>query len=109
MVINENNSHINSFTKGMNSDTSLDQVSNEQYVFGENIRITTNNLIQALLDSNSTEGIVTPVENPVIYTEHIYDYNYTDDSWQLVGEGGLKKTLIVASSSPATYQDIKII
>ena len=108
MVINENNSHINSFTKGMNSDTSLDQVSNEQYVFGENIRITTNNLIQALLDSNSTEGIVTPVENPVVYTEHIYDYNYTDDLWQLVGEGGLKKTLIVASSSSATYQDIEI-
>ena len=34
MVINENNSWTNSFTKGMNSDTAYDQIQNTQYVFG---------------------------------------------------------------------------
>lgn len=58
----QNNAHINSFTKGMNSDTSLDMVSNEQYLFGKNIRITNNALLGAdSIDSNSKEGIVTPV------------------------------------------------
>lgn len=65
MVINENNSHLSSFVKGMNSDTSYDQVSNQQYVFGKNIRITKNNLLKGdINDTNYSsvhEGIVTPV------------------------------------------------
>lgn len=58
----QNNVHVNSFTKGMNTDTSLDMVNAEQYVFGQNIRITNNALLNALIDANSTEGIVTPVQ-----------------------------------------------
>lgn len=42
MVINENNAQINTFVKGMNTDTVYDQVDNQQYVYGENIRITKN-------------------------------------------------------------------
>lgn len=65
MVINENNSHLSSFVKGMNSDTSYDQVSNQQYVFGKNIRITKNNLLKGdINDTNYSsvhEGVVTPV------------------------------------------------
>lgn len=61
MATNQNNIHINSFSKGMNTDTSLDMVGNEQYVFGQNIRITANALLKGAIDSNSKEGIVTPV------------------------------------------------
>ena len=48
MVINENNSQINSFTKGMNSDSAYDQVENTQYTFGKNIRITKNYLLNQM-------------------------------------------------------------
>lgn len=63
MVINQNNSHINSFTKGMNSDQSYDQINETQYTYGKNIRITKNQLI-GVTDTNYSslhEGIVTPV------------------------------------------------
>ena len=63
MVINENNSYINSFTKGMNSDQAYDQLPNTNYTFGKNIRITKNQLIgdDAGDYSSVHEGIVTPV------------------------------------------------
>ncbi len=62
MVINENNSQINSFTKGMNSDTSFDQIENTQYIFGQNIRIAKNQPLGTSGDYSSVhEGIVTPV------------------------------------------------
>ena len=62
MVINENNSQISSFVKGMNSDSAYDQIENSQYVFGQNIRITKNQLIGGASDYSSLhEGIVTPV------------------------------------------------
>lgn len=61
------NIHINSFTKGMNSDTSYDMVGADQYLFGQNIRITNNTVIAQAVNANTTEGIVTPVPdgNPV--------------------------------------------
>lgn len=62
MATNQNNNiHINSFTKGMNTDTSYDMVSNEQYVFGKNIRITSNTLLGASVDAVKKEGIVVPI------------------------------------------------
>ena len=62
MVINENNSQISSFVKGMNSDSAYDQIENSQYVYGQNIRITKNQLIGGASDYSSLhEGIVTPV------------------------------------------------
>ena len=62
MVINDNNSQINSFTKGMNSDTAYDQIENTQYVFGQNIRITKNQLLGGDSDFSSVhEGIIAPV------------------------------------------------
>lgn len=62
MVINDNNSHINSFTKGMNSDGAFDQIANTQYIFGQNIRITKNQFLGGSNDYSSVhEGIVTPV------------------------------------------------
>lgn len=62
MVINENNTHINSFTKGMNSDIAYDQIQNSQYTFAKNIRITKNQSLGGASDySTLREGIVTPV------------------------------------------------
>ena len=62
MVINENNSHINSFTKGMNSDTAYDQIQNTQYTYGQNIRITKNQMLGGASDySTIREGVVSPV------------------------------------------------
>lgn len=73
MATNQNNIHINSFTKGMNTDTSLDMIGNEQYVFGQNIRITNNAIIDAIIDSNNKQGVVTPVNAGVKYnTQGMY-------------------------------------
>ena len=66
MVINENNSHINSFTKGMNSDQAFDQIQNSQYTFAKNIRITKNQLLGGASDYSSVrEGIVAPVPDGI--------------------------------------------
>ena len=56
-----NNYQINTFTKGMNSDTSYDMIGADQYLFGQNIRITNNTLIFGDQHQNTTEGVVTPV------------------------------------------------
>ena len=61
MVTDQNNSQVNSFVKGMNTDTSWDMIGSDQYVYGENIRITNNALVAENINSNTTEGIVTPV------------------------------------------------
>jgi hypothetical protein len=46
----------------MNSDTAYDQIENNQYVFGQNIRITKNQSLGGYTDYSSLhEGIVTPV------------------------------------------------
>lgn len=56
-----NNYQINTFTKGMNSDTSYDMIGADQYLFGQNIRITNNTLLLGDLDANNTEMVVAPV------------------------------------------------
>lgn len=61
MVINENNSQINSFVKGMNSDTAYDQLDNQSYVYGKNVRITKNTLLGEEANSSVHEGMITPV------------------------------------------------
>lgn len=60
-----NNYQINSFIKGMNSDTSYDMVGSDQYLFGQNIRITNNTLLFGDIDSNNTEHIIAPVVDGV--------------------------------------------
>lgn len=57
----QNTTHINTFSKGMDADTTYDSVSAEHYIFGKNVRITNNTLIAEEADANTTEGIVTPV------------------------------------------------
>jgi len=70
MVINENNSHINSFVKGMNSDQAFDQIQNSQYTFAKNVRITKNQLLGGASDYSSVrEGIVAPVPEGVVAYE----------------------------------------
>lgn len=77
MVINENNSHINSFTKGMNSDQAFDQIQNSQYTFAKNIRITKNQLLGGASDYSSVrEGIVAPVPDG-IHSKTIVDFTDT--------------------------------
>lgn len=72
MVINENNSHINSFVKGMNSDNAYDQIENSQYTYGKNIRITKNQMLGGYTDySTLHEGIVAPVpKGSLIYVQN---------------------------------------
>lgn len=68
MVINENNSQINAFVKGMNSDTAYDHLDNQQYVYAENVRITKNDSINNSSTNNFSsvhEGAVTPVPKGV--------------------------------------------
>lgn len=46
----------------MNSDTAFDQIENQQYIYGQNVRITKNQLLGGADDYSSLhEGIVTPV------------------------------------------------
>ena len=62
MVINEHNSTINSFTKGMNSDAAYDQIDGTQYTFAQNVRITKNQFLGGNDNYASVhEGIVTTV------------------------------------------------
>lgn len=62
MVINEHNSAINSFTKGMNSDGAYDQLDGAQYTFAQNVRITKNQFLGGKDDYASVhEGIIAPV------------------------------------------------
>ena len=65
-----NNYQINTFVKGMNSDTSYDMIGADQYLFGQNIRITNNTLLLGDQNPNFTEGVVTPVhigEDKLLY------------------------------------------
>lgn len=55
------NYQINTFNKGMNTDTALDAVAEGQYIFGQNIRISSNVLLEGNIDPNSQEGLVTPI------------------------------------------------
>ena len=58
----ENNlSQTNTFTKGMNTDVAYDFVSNDQYLFGKNIRIINNAILCEEPDSNNVNGVVAPV------------------------------------------------
>lgn len=61
----DNNYQINSFVKGMNSDTAYDQVDSAQYLFGQNIRVTNNVLLfggsECDITSNNTEQVIAPV------------------------------------------------
>lgn len=75
MAINQSNTHINSFTKGMNTDTSLDMISNEQYVSGYNIRITNESLLGQNYDSNSKRGVISPIEEGQEYYTSLPDYD----------------------------------
>lgn len=83
MVINDKNGHINSFTKGMNSDTTYDQIENTQYTFAKNIRITKNQSINITSSGNYAslhEGIVTPVLDGILsaYATGVDNtFNYT--------------------------------
>lgn len=80
MATEQNNIQVNTFTGGMNSDTSLDMVKAEQYVFGQNIRITKNALLNACVDANNTEGIVTPIPEGKLITSSVLDQNISTES-----------------------------
>lgn len=58
---NRDSISINTFIKGMNTDTSVDMLDTQQYSYAQNIRTMQRTLLQAKLDPNSTIGIVSPV------------------------------------------------
>lgn len=85
MVINDNNSQINSFTKGMNSDSAYDQIENTQYVFGKNIRITKNQSLGGSADYSSVhEGIVAPVLRGVSVTNGTFDFGDSNKQYKIL-------------------------
>lgn len=63
MDTNQNNMQVNSFVRGMNSDTSYDMIGADQYLFGQNVRITNNTLIFSNPTSNTGEGVLAPIAN----------------------------------------------
>lgn len=65
MDTKQNNYAINEFKGGMNSDLSYDVLQPNQYVFGENIRITTNALISQINNSNTKEGSLSAIPEGV--------------------------------------------
>lgn len=99
MAINENNSHINSFVKGMNSDTVYDQIQNSQYTFGKNIRITKNQFLGGVNDFSTVhEGMVTPVPagTPIDVKSYVNVYG-TDQ--EILAVDSIEDYYIIISSS----------
>ena len=52
---------INLFHKGMNTDTAVNMLDNEHYIYGKNVRITQQTPIGVAIDVNRTKGCITPV------------------------------------------------
>ena len=66
MVINENNTYTNSFTKGMNSDGAYDQIQNTQYTYATNVRVAKNQTLGENQNASRHEGVVAPVLKGVV-------------------------------------------
>lgn len=104
MVINNNNSQINAFNKGMNSDTAFDQIENSQYVFGKNVRITRNqNIGKSNEPISSHEGIVAPVS----FGEQVpFNHAFQGD---IIYTGSIDNTAVVITKvSDGDYQSMYI-
>lgn len=52
---------VNLFHKGMNTDTAINMLDNEHYIYGKNIRISQQTPLGMAIDVNRTKGCVTPV------------------------------------------------
>lgn len=61
MAINQNTAHVNEFVGGMNSDISYDKLQQNQYVFGQNVRISNNDLYEDSENPYSKEGNLCPI------------------------------------------------
>lgn len=68
MAINQNNICVNTFTKGMNTDTSYDKLSQDQYIYGENIRISSSCSLDTLNDPNNKSGAACPIPEGFVET-----------------------------------------
>lgn len=70
MVINENNSQINSFTDGMNTDTSYQMISAAQYVLAKNLRFVSLNATNTT-DINNEHGELRVIEGLLLANNSI--------------------------------------
>ena len=110
------NIHVNSFVKGMNSDTSYDMIGADQYLFGQNIRITNNTLIAQAANANTTEGIVTPVPEgkdiSVGETEEvdgkILTYNIIDGYDKILATASIGDTGAIIVANDETWDVYKV-
>lgn len=66
MDTNKNNIAINEFSGGMNSDLSYGMLQPNQYVYGENIRLTSNSLINQNEIPGKKEGVITSVPEGIL-------------------------------------------
>lgn len=87
MVINENNSQINAFAKGMNSDTAYDMVDNQQYVFGKNVRITKNEFLGGGLSATNHSSLHEGAITPVPFGKEIHPINERNEIQQVKEDG----------------------
>ena len=66
MDTKNNNIAINEFSGGMNSDLSYGMLQPNQYVYGENIRLTSNSFISESEAPNKKEGVVAPIPSGIL-------------------------------------------
>lgn len=64
---------VNLFHKGMNTDTAINMLDQEHYIYGQNIRITQTTPLGAVIDVNRTKGCVTPVPKGIKYEGELQD------------------------------------
>lgn len=62
---------VNLFHKGMNTDTAINMLDQEHYIYGQNIRITQTTPLGAVIDVNRTKGCVTPVPKGIKYEQEL--------------------------------------
>lgn len=103
MATESNNIQTNSFGKGMNTDASLDIIQEGQYVFGQNIRITGNTMLGQIVDSNSTEGVLTPVEAG----KNILQDESFKDIYKILATGSLEEIGVVIFSKKYSEDKFK--
>lgn len=60
----ENKQAVNMFVRGMNSDTAYTMVDAQNYVFGQNVRITTNTQFGQDISASTNENSITSIPNP---------------------------------------------
>lgn len=69
---------INEFSGGMNSDTNYNTLQHNQYIYGENIRLTSNSLINESETPDKKEGAIVPIPKGIQIPTRLINKNGED-------------------------------